>query len=165
MNVLSEIILRMQANSSDALDMQGIVLIDELETHLHIQLQKKILPFLTDFFPKLQFIVTTHSPFVISSVSNAIVCDLEKRIVTEDLSGYSYEAIVESYFDSDKYSQHLKDKLERYEHLVLNGSLSEPECRQKIAKHLDRSAHFTAFKRWIIRDNEEMNAEFGRMID
>ena len=31
---------------------QGIVLIDELETHLHIELQKKILPFLTKIFPE-----------------------------------------------------------------------------------------------------------------
>lgn len=130
MSVLSELILRMQTHGGDALDMEGIVLIDEIETHLHIELQKKILPFLTDFFPKIQFIVTTHSPFVISSVSNAVVCDLEKRIVTEDLSGYSYEAIVESYFDSDQYSQRLKEKLRRYEHLVLNGKLSAPETSE-----------------------------------
>lgn len=140
MSVLSELILRMQAHGGDALDMEGIVLIDEIETHLHIELQKKILPFLTDFFPKIQFIVTTHSPFVISSVSNAVVCDLEKRIVTEDLSGYSYEAIVESYFDSDQYSQRLKEKLGRYEQLALNGKLSEPETSElsDLQRYFDR---------------------------
>lgn len=41
-----------------------LFLVDEIETHLHVDLQKKVLPFLISFFPKIQFIVTTHSPFV-----------------------------------------------------------------------------------------------------
>ena len=47
-------------------DLQGIVLIDEIETHLHVELQKKILPFLTNFFPNIQFVITTHSPFILN---------------------------------------------------------------------------------------------------
>jgi hypothetical protein len=41
----------------------GIVLIDEIELHLHINIQKNILPKLIKLFPKIQFIITTHSPF------------------------------------------------------------------------------------------------------
>jgi predicted ATP-binding protein involved in virulence len=113
--IVTELILRMEAHNVQVYDMQGIVLIDEIETHLHVDLQKKILPFLIDFFPKIQFIVTTHSPFVLSSISNAVICDLEKNFITEDLSSYSYDALIESYFDSDKYSQEVKDKLNRFE--------------------------------------------------
>ncbi len=113
LDIVTELIMRMEEHKTKSYDVQGIVLIDEIETHLHIDLQKKILPFLTAFFPKIQFIVTTHSPFVLNSIENAVICDLEKRIVTEDLSGYSYEAIVESYFDSDKYSSELKAKVGR----------------------------------------------------
>lgn len=54
-------------------------MIDELETHLHVSLQKKILPFLTEFFPNLQFIVTTLSPFILNSIEDVVVYDLEKR--------------------------------------------------------------------------------------
>lgn len=43
---------------------QGIVLIDEIEKHLHIRLQKEILPKLLHLFPKVQFIVSSHSPFL-----------------------------------------------------------------------------------------------------
>lgn len=118
MNIVTELIMRMEPHKTKSYDLQGLVLIDEVETHLHIALQKKILPFLIAFFPKIQFIVTTHSPFVINSVSNAVVCDLEKRIVTHDLSGYSWEALVESYFDSDKYSDELKAKVEEFERLM-----------------------------------------------
>lgn len=42
---------------------EGVVLIDELEAHLHIELQRKILPFLTKFFPRVQFIISAHRIF------------------------------------------------------------------------------------------------------
>ena len=45
-------------------DVQGIVLIDEVDKHLHIKLQKEILPKLFNLFPKVQFIVSSHSPFL-----------------------------------------------------------------------------------------------------
>lgn len=54
---------------SDALrkpihDISGIVLIDEVDKHLHIRLQKEVLPLLFEKFPKVQFIVTSHAPFL-----------------------------------------------------------------------------------------------------
>lgn len=126
-SIISDILLRINQKELKVFEAQGIVLIDEIETHLHIDLQKKILPFLISFFPKIQFIVTTHSPFVITSESNAVVCDLEKKIVTTDLSNYSYDAIIESYFGSDKYSKILKDKVERFEYLALKDQLTSDE--------------------------------------
>lgn len=101
-SIVSDLILRMEKSRNKNYDVQGIVLIDEIEAHLHIELQKKILPFLTNFFPKIQFVVTTHSPFVLTSAPNAVVYDLEKELlINDDLSGYSYDGIVESYFDAD----------------------------------------------------------------
>lgn len=127
LNIISELIMRMENNASKSYDIQGIVLIDEIETHLHIDLQKKILPFLTSFFPKIQFIVTTHSPFVLNSVDNAVIYDLEKKLLVEDLSGYSVNAIIESYFDSDDYSEIVKKKVIAYERLLTKEQLSEDE--------------------------------------
>ncbi|MEK7432934.1 MAG: AAA family ATPase [Cyanobacteriota bacterium] len=127
LNIVTDLIMRMEIHKTKSYDVQGVVLIDEIETHLHVDLQKKIFPFLTSFFPKIQFIVTTHSPFVITSIENAVICDLEKRIVTTDLSGYSYEDIIESYFDSDKYSSVLKLKVEKYELLMDKDNLNKTE--------------------------------------
>jgi len=124
-SIITELILRMDANDIKSYDLEGIVIIDEIETHLHVDLQKKILPFLTDFFPKLQFIVTTHSPFVLSSLSNAKICDLETKVQTTDLSGYSYDALIESYFESDKYSDILKNKIKEFEELLRKQSLTQ----------------------------------------
>lgn len=131
-NIISDLILRMDKNRASeeknySFDIEGIVLIDELETHLHIELQKKILPFLVEFFPNIQFIVTTHSPFVLNSIEDAVVYDLEKSIRMENLSNFSYEGIVEGYFEVDNYSKELKDKISEYRILALKNSLSEDE--------------------------------------
>ena len=130
-DIISEILMRMENKSQKIYDLQGIVLIDEIETHLHIDLQKKILPFLTSFFPKIQFIITTHSPFVLSSISNAVIFDLEKQERVEDLSGYSLDAIVETYFDSDKYSEELTKMVNEYEILSEKDYLTEEEEEKK----------------------------------
>ena len=51
-------------------DTNGIVLIDEIDLHLHPQWQQVVLQSLTKAFPNIQFIVTTHSPQVLSTVHN-----------------------------------------------------------------------------------------------
>lgn len=117
-SIVTELLLRMEAHEVKSYDLEGVVIIDEIETHLHVDLQKKILPFLTDFFPKIQFIVTTHSPFVLSSLSNATICDLETRTITTDLSSYSYDALLESYFNTDKYSEEIKQKFIVFDNLI-----------------------------------------------
>jgi hypothetical protein len=55
-------------NLADPLQGRGIVLIDEVELHLHPQWQRTLIPDLERTFPNLQFIVTTHSPQVLSLV-------------------------------------------------------------------------------------------------
>ena len=59
------------------------VLMDEPENHLHPRLQRAVLPGLMDAFPQAQFIVSTHNPFVVTSVrdSNVIVLDFVKEQV------------------------------------------------------------------------------------
>ncbi len=140
MSIVTELLLRMEAHENKFYDMEGVVIIDEIETHLHVDLQKKILPFLVDFFPKIQFIVSTHSPFVLSSVSNATICDLETRIVTTDLTSYSYDALLESYFKTDKYSEIVKSKVQEFENLVLI-SEKTPEQREKLRYLKEYFAH------------------------
>lgn len=49
-------------------DNEGIVLIDEIDLHLHPAWQMKILPLLAEALPKIQFFVTTHSPLVVGSI-------------------------------------------------------------------------------------------------
>jgi predicted ATP-binding protein involved in virulence len=69
-DIVTELILKIENTESKSFECEGIVLIDEIEAHIHVELQKRILPLLTSFFPNVQFIVTTHSPFVLSSVES-----------------------------------------------------------------------------------------------
>jgi len=55
-------------NAENPLDTEGVVLIDEVDLHLHPGWQQHILTDLMRTFPKVQFIVSTHSPQVITSV-------------------------------------------------------------------------------------------------
>jgi len=52
---------------------EGIVLIDELDLHLHPQWQKKIIPTLLNTFPNIQFLVSTHSPQILSEVQGSYI--------------------------------------------------------------------------------------------
>ena len=130
--MVSDLILRMDKNwllgeEISHYDYQGIVLIDELETHLHIELQKKIFPFLTEFFPGIQFIVTTHSPYILNSVSNAKAYDLERKVELDHLSAFSSDDLAEGYFEADAYSEELKKELEQYEELCFKKEPTEEE--------------------------------------
>ena len=49
-------------------DMEGLVLIDELDLHLHPAWQMRLVPVLKRMFPRMQFIVTTHSPMILSAL-------------------------------------------------------------------------------------------------
>ena len=120
LDIVADIILKMQdgVNVVRTYDVPGMVFIDEIETHLHLKLQREILPLLTSIFPKIQFFVTTHSPFVLSSVENAVVYDLKNQETITDLSDYSYEIITEGYFGVKTESDKLRRNIDRLKGLL-----------------------------------------------
>lgn len=133
LDIINDLIMRMEAQSGlrTEFDMEGIVLVDEIETHLHLELQKKILPVLTELFPNIQFIITTHSPFILSSLDDAVIYDLENRtLVRNGLKNLPYEGIVEGYFGVDALSKELREKFERYKALVSKDELSDEEYEE-----------------------------------
>ena len=70
---------------------RGIVLIDELDMHLHPRWQWNALAVLQSVFPELQFIIATHSPILISSCKNGSLIKIEDAQNVEYLpSAYAY---------------------------------------------------------------------------
>ena len=126
LDIVVDLILKMQHKNqlTRAYECEGIVLVDEIETHLHLELQKVIMPLLTEIFPNIQFIVTTHSPFVLSSLSNAVAFDLEHQEIIEDLTEYSYESLAEGYFGVKTASSYMGMQLDRLEELLKKESYS-----------------------------------------
>ena len=79
-DVYADLLMRTEYFSVSPLTLEGVVFIDEIDSHLHVSLQRLILPFFTESFPKVQFIVTTHSPFVLMSTRDTLVYDLGKEM-------------------------------------------------------------------------------------
>lgn len=94
----------------------GIVLIDELDLHLHPKWQRNIVDDLKKAFPKIQFIATTHSPFIIQSLEQG-----ELRVLDEEIKGglvqfenMSIEDVIENVMGIDlpQWSQRRKEMYE-----------------------------------------------------
>ena len=133
LDIISGLIFKMQGKGQVnlSLDQEGIVLIDEVETHLHLSMQKEIMPILTTVFPNIQFIVSTHSPFVLSSVRNAEAIDLENPGNTiSNLTDYSYEALAEGYFGTVSSSSDIQDRLFELERYVDADQLSDRDTKR-----------------------------------
>lgn len=64
---------------TDPLDVRAIVLIDEVELHLHPLWQRKMIPWLLETFPQCQFVLSTHSPQVLSEIESRHIRILEDR--------------------------------------------------------------------------------------
>jgi hypothetical protein len=101
----------------DPLQGEGIVLIDEIELHLHPQWQHKIIPRLTETFPNCQFIVTTHSPQILSHVYPENIYILQSTpdgiIASNPESSYGRDSnqILEDYMGTPERPQDIKDKI------------------------------------------------------
>jgi len=57
--------------------LEAVILIDEIEAHLHPRWQRSVVPLLREIFPRCQFIVTTHSPLVVGSANEGEVVVLD----------------------------------------------------------------------------------------
>lgn len=94
LSIYADLLMKVELKEVSAQELSGVVFIDEIDAHLHVSLQRKIFSFFDQAFPKVQFIVTTHSPFVVQSVNNSVIYDLSANEQLEDLSMYSYESIL-----------------------------------------------------------------------
>lgn len=160
--IVLDLIMRMEKKVINTYDLEGIVMIDEVDAHLHLSMQRTILRNLTEMFPNIQFIVSTHSPFVLSSVSNAIVYDLvdRRRIDSkEGLSNLPYSGIVEGYFGASELSEKLKTKFERYKKLAQKGEFSDDEYEElgELESYLDEIPDFLALG--IMADYRHIKAD------
>jgi len=119
----------------------GLLLIDEAENHLHPKWQKTFLNSILDIFPNLQIIVTTHSPFIVSSVKNAkvYVCKSMKdySIIEDKTDIYSNKPIEEillsPVFNTNSFNSEISELLAERKQLITNGETEKAkEIEQKL---------------------------------
>lgn len=107
-------------------DIRGVLLIDEVEQHLHPSMQTNMLRQLSYLFPKLQIFATTHSPLVALGAKQEELVVLKRKIKYVDsekyvphFTGYSAEDMLvdEKIFATRVYSPEINKKLARYHQL------------------------------------------------
>lgn len=118
---------------------EGIVLIDEIELHMHPSWQRKILRVLRETFPNIQFIVTTHSPIVLSEADENYNIFFMRRDENEikvhqmhQLNGYDANAVLEQFMgtratnlETEKYIKSIYGAIEHGDYVT---------AEEKIAK-------------------------------
>lgn len=120
LSIYTDLIMRVEMWEVTPDNIEGIIFIDEIDAHLHVSLQKQILRFFVKSFPKVQFIVTTHSPFVVTSVEDVVIYDLTANEQITDVSSYSYDVVMEEIFRVLPDSHVLTDKLTKIKELSEN---------------------------------------------
>ncbi len=123
----------------------GVVLIDEMENHLHPQLQQMVGFWLKEHFPRVQFIVTTHSPFICQAADEGglfrlsgggLVEPVSEDVFRSVVNGSVEDAVLTELFGlpypySDA-SRRLRDELARIESRLLAGeALTEDQERRR----------------------------------
>lgn len=170
LDIILDLIVRMEKKTQRSFDFNipGIVLIDEIETHLHIELQKSVLSLLTTIFPNVQFIMSTHSPFILNSLPNVVIYDLENKIIVKNENGLTnvpYEGIVEGYFESSEMSDLLKRNFERYKELVKKEELTDDDFEEiaKLEIYLDEIPDYLALD--LTTEYQQLKLEFENRGD
>lgn len=113
------------------LEGEGIVLIDEIDLHLHPQWQKKIIPNLLQTFPNVQFIVSTHSPQVLGEVDHRSIFLLYqednniKCSPVHQSKGLSSNEILEEIMDTQPLNKQVKDQLDNIFKLIDDEKITE----------------------------------------
>lgn len=102
LDLLIKIDLILEVTSNSDKNPSGIVIIDEPETHLHLELQYEFMPILVEFFPNIQFIIATHSPAIVSSLKYAVTYDLSTQSHLNEMAlGSSFSELMVSHFNLD----------------------------------------------------------------
>lgn len=129
------------------LDTEGIVLIDEIDMHLHPKWQRHIVEDLKRTFPKIQFIVTTHSPFIVQSLKADEVINLDGNQLSEnpDVLTIEENALFMGVSDDNSQKFERKEKLATEYLSLLNGSNPSQEALAKLDELLIEFSDDPAF--------------------
>jgi predicted ATP-binding protein involved in virulence len=124
---------------------KGIVLIDEVEQHLHPRWQMKMVQILRELFPDVQFILTSHSPLVISGYKGTSIYQLKQGICTvKKAYGWLPENVYREIMGLDRMrSLQMEEEIQKYKELnflYLKNKLSAKEKNEmnRIKKELLR---------------------------
>ena len=135
-------------NTEDPLDAEAVVLIDEIDLHLHPGWQRHIVTALREAFPNSQFLLSTHSPQILGHLDRKCIWLLERTRTgviakrPEDSYGQTASRILEDIMDVPERPQETKDQLTKLFAAIERGSLEDAklllnDLRQTIGRDPD----------------------------
>ena len=139
-------ILNPQFNEKAPAETPGIVLIDEIDLHLHPSWQRRVVDDLRRTFPRMQFIATTHSPFIIQSLRQGELVDLRKYVPGEYVPGEYVERSIEDIVEDvmgievpqrSKRFQQMFDAAKEYYKVLQEAEGASPEKKRELEQRLD----------------------------
>lgn len=124
--------------SENPLAEPAVCLVDEIDLHMHPRMQRSVVKFLRETFPKTQFIVTAHSPLIVQSEEDTNVIllrrkDDEVEVLNDvdDVQNWRIDQILTSdLFGVGAYSQPVERKLKKRREILLKTEPSKEETRQ-----------------------------------
>ena len=144
-------------NNEIPVNEQDIILfLDEIEVHLHPKWQYRILPLTQTIFPNAQIFITTHSPFILNSIDNAKIYQLESekgisklKKVSLSNTGDSYQYIYEEILGVTKrFGVETENDLKRFNEIdseIVQGNFErEAEFKEVIASLADEGKEVTS---------------------
>lgn len=133
--VVSDIAYRMAVLNPWLLDnviteTYGVVMIDEIDMHLHPSWQRRIIDGLHNTFPKVQFILTTHSPTVLTNITRDNIRILDSgKIITPEVNTYGRDvnSILREVMQSDIRPPEIEAKLTDFSDAIDNSDVDSAE--------------------------------------
>jgi predicted ATP-binding protein involved in virulence len=112
---------------------KGIILIDEIDLHLHPRWEVKILPKLLEIFPNCQFVVTTHSPLVLTEAKTGTVNAIEnfKTLNLPSSFGLDSNSILEDLMAVSVRSSEIERDLEEFSRLFAENKTEEAKLKKE----------------------------------
>ena len=133
LSLIADIAYRMSLLNPDLMEKAltetpGLVMIDEVDLHLHPTWQERILEDLMTIFPRVQFIVTTHAPIVINSIRSdnlILLRDNQPESAGLEVYGKDANSIIQSVMRSNERPERVKKMFEVFYSAVDEGKLDK----------------------------------------
>ncbi len=129
------VVLNGYQNENAIKETKGIVMIDEIDLHLHPNWQRHVIKDLKEAFPKVQFVATTHSPFIVQSLKSDEIWNLDK-IMDVSPNNLKLDTIATEVMGvSSSFSKENEDLYERSKSFISN--LEEGKSMEELENDLE----------------------------
>ena len=140
--LIGDLARRASMANDNPFECEGIVIIDEIELHLHPTWQRRIIATLRDIFPNIQFLLSTHSPQVLGNIPDEMkvfkLSSVGSKIAISEmqtLRGWDVNSILENHMQTSSQNLEIREQISNAHDLITTG---EYDSAEELADALER---------------------------